>query len=406
MSAIPHLVNASSNAAAKIGNNFYDNLEDAIANASSTDIIMLTSNVTLENTLKINKTVNLNLNGRTITAPSKVFEVQGGTLNLDGTGTIKETLPNYGAVMIRGSASASDTNYSVVNVGKDVTLEGWSGIFINHTNSTAYGVVVNLDGKINAISDVNGESGIGVYVNGNIKHQNNPPIVNILDNAKIVSNGNGLYIAGYSIFNIGKAYISGLEAGIGIKAGVLNINGATVISTGEDSTPTEGYNNGIKASGTALQIESNPGYAGNMQIDINSGNFTSNNSHVIYEYIGKGNSTLVNSMRIAGGTFINEASKEALLFSDSFKDKHQHFITGGIYSSNPNSYLHSGYTTVLESDLFNVVKSTMKEINSNAINIQSSSNYFRPILITSLVILILIVLACFNRKNLINFLKK
>lgn len=402
----PRLVNASINAAAKIGNNFYDSLVDAIANASSNDIIMLTSDVTLEETLKINKIINLNLNNNVLTAPEKVFEVQGGTLNLLGTGIIKETKPNYAAIMIKGSTKSVDTNYSVVNVGKDITLEGWSGIFINHTNSTAYGIVINLDGKINAVSDTNGGTGIGVYVNGNIKHQNNPPIINIFDNAKIISDGNGLYIAGYSIFNIGKAYISGLESGIGIKAGVLNINGSTVISTGEDLTPTEGHNNGIKPSGTALQIESNTSYAGNIKIDINSGNFRSDNSNVIYEYIGKGNKTLVNSINISNGNFISKNNKEALLFSNSFKDKHQHFITGGTYSSNPNSYLQTGYTTVLENDLFNVVKSTMKEINTNTSNIKSKPNYTWPVLIPILVISILIVIAYFRPKNIINFLKK
>lgn len=44
----------------------------------------------------------------------------------------------------------------------------------------------------------------------------------------------------------------GVESGIEIKAGKLNIDGATVIESGEDKTPTSGYNNVIKASGTAI----------------------------------------------------------------------------------------------------------------------------------------------------------
>lgn len=41
---------------ARIGKNFYDSLEDAIMNASSTDIINLTNDITLDNTLDIKKT--------------------------------------------------------------------------------------------------------------------------------------------------------------------------------------------------------------------------------------------------------------------------------------------------------------------------------------------------------------
>ena len=248
----PSFIFASSSFVARIDNDYYETLEEAISAAGSDDTIELISDVALKDTLTIDKVINLNLNGNDISAPTKVFLVDGGTLNISGKGTIRETEPNYGVIMISGSTDPNDNNYSLVNVGKDVTLEGWSGVFINHQDSKAYGIEVNVDGKINAINDIEGGPGIGVYVNGNIKHEENAPVVNILDNAKITSDGSGLYIAGYAIFNIGKAHISGLEAGIGIKSGVLNINGANVESSGKDSTPTEGYNNGIKASGVAI----------------------------------------------------------------------------------------------------------------------------------------------------------
>ena len=69
---------------------------------------------------KITKTVNINLNGNEITAPERVFLVEGGTLNLTGKGTIKEKKANYGAIVIKGSTNPSDNNYSVVNIGKDI----------------------------------------------------------------------------------------------------------------------------------------------------------------------------------------------------------------------------------------------------------------------------------------------
>lgn len=401
----PIFVNASISSLVKVGGKYYDTLEEAIANASSTDTIMLISDVKLDDTLEINKTVNINLNGNDITSKEKVFLVKGGVLNLSGKGTIKELEPSYGAIMVIGSVDQNDDDYSIVNVGKDVTLEGWSGIFITHEDSKSYGVVVNLDGKINAVDDTSGGEGVGVYVNGNIKHQNNSPVINIKDDAYIESTGNGLYIAGYTTVNIGKSYISGVESGIGIKAGKLNIDGATVIGSGEDKTPTEGYNNGIKASGTSIQIESNDGYAGNIELNIKSGNFKSKNSNIIYEYIGRGNNSLVKNIDISGGSFISEAKKDVFRLSNEMKSSHNSFITGGEYSSNPNEYLEVGYTSSLDNSLYKVTKSTMKSVSLDNSDVNSKSNSLIKWLIIIIVLTISGILVYLNRKKVLKFLK-
>lgn len=385
------IVSASTNPLVKIDGRFYDTLEGAINAAGEDEVISLVSDVELDNTLKINKVVNIDLNGNDIMAYEKVFEVKGGFLNLSGKGTIKETKPNYGAVMLIGSNNPTE-NYSSVSVGKDVTLEGWSGIFINHENSKSYGVHVNLEGKINALNDISGGTGAGVYVNGNIKDKDYSPVVNIMDGAEIKSTGNGLYIAGYSTFNIEDAYIEGDLSAIGIKSGKLIIDGATLVCNGDDKTPTEGYNNGIKASGTTIQIESNSGYKGNIELDISRGNFVSKNSNVIYEYIGKGNTSKIYSISISGGTFESGKNNDVFSFSDSFKNIHSGFISGGEYKTDPTSYLKSGYT-IVTNDMYTVVKSTMKEVNIN----NKQSNGFIKCLITLLIILIISIVVYFNR---------
>jgi len=400
-SLIP-LVNASVVPLARIGDKVYDTLEEAINAVSEDDVITLISNVELDNTLEINKVVNIDLNGNNILAKERVFQIKDGFLTLSGKGTIKETKPNYGAVILIGSSEPTGDKYSSVSVGKDVTLEGWSGIFINHESSKSYGVYAYLEGKIKAIDDVNGGSGSGIYVNGNIKTQEESPVINIMDGAEITSTGNGLYIAGYSTFYIGDAYIEGVESGIGIKSGKLIIDGATVVCNGEDKTPTEGYNNGIKASGTTIQIESNSGYAGKIEIDISRGTFKSKNSNVMYEYIGKGNSSKIYSMSVSGGTFVSEANKEVFSFSNSFKDIHSGFVSGGEYSSDPSLYLKSGYTTVVDNDIFTVTKSTMKGVNSNSI---SENNSFIKIIITTIIIIVLGILIYINKIKIFRLLK-
>ena len=397
---MPIITFASDNTSFMIGNKSYDNLNDAILNLSENETIKMYSDAVLNDSIKIDKQVNINLNGNEISAPSSSFFVEGGTLNITGKGLIKELKPNYGAIRVMGKNSDTDSNYSVVNIGKDVTLQGWSGIFVTHTNNKSHGVSVKIDGTIKAISDINGDTGIGVYINGNIKHEESHPKIEITDNAKIYSNGTGIYIAGYSTLNIKNAYIEGEESGLSIKSGKLNINGATVVCTGEDTTPTEGYNNGVKSSGTSIQIESNEGYAGNMEINIQKGKFVSKNSSVIYEYIGKGSTTQVKSINIEGGTFISEVDKKVFLLSNDLKSTHPSFISGGVYSSNPNDYLKPGYTSTLENEKYNVSKSAMAVFGEKIDNSNSFSN-----VIIILVLITIAVITFINKNKIIKCFK-
>jgi len=304
--------------------------------------------------------------------------------------------------MLKGSDDPSKKDFTTIKVGSGITLEGWSGIFIQHDNKKAYGILVNMDGTINAVNDTEGGTGIGIYVNGNISHKENPPVINLGKNAKITSTGNGIYAAGYSIYNIDGAYIEGKESGLGIKSGIFNINSGTIIGTGEDKTPTSGNNNGINASGTAIQIESNKGYAGNIELSIKNGNLTSNNSYVIYEYTTNNSQTQVKKIELKGGTYTSKAGKDALVFSDNFKSSNSDFITGGLYSSNPTNYLKNGYSATKNSNNFyEVTLSTInvfKEFNNN--------KSYTPIIITIICLLILGTILYLNRTRILNLLKK
>ena len=402
---LPIRVFASDGSLAMVGGKYYDSFEDAIRAAGSNDVIKLISDVKLNDTLNINKTVNINLNDNDIVAPEKVFEVKGGVLNLTGSGTIRELKPNYGAIAIVGSNDSNDKDYSIVNVGSDIKLEGWSGIFITHDNNKSYGVVVNLDGDIAAVNDTDGGTGIGVYVNGNIKDDKNHPVINIGNGSRITSTGNGLYIAGYATFNIKDAYIEGEEAGIGIKSGILNIDGATIYSEGVDKTPTGGYNNGIKASGTAIQIESNSGYTGNMEINVNSGTIRSKNSYAVYEYIGKGTDSMVDSIDISGGTFRAEGEREVFGLSDSFKSMHGSFISGGKYTSNPSEYLEAGYSAKMENDLYIVTARSSKLVSGDSVNSGGTSAVLKAIA-TVIIVGIAVILLYMNRDKILGVFSK
>lgn len=391
-------VSASDSVLARIGNNYYSTLKEAINAAGPNDIISLTNNISLDKTLDINKTVNINLNNFNIKADEKVFTVQGGTLNLSGKGMVYESKPNYGAITVMGSNDSNDNNYSVVNVGKDVTLEGWSGIFIGHNNGTAYGIVVNIDGGINSVADANGVTGSGVYVNGNIQHENNSPIINLSNTARISSSGAGIYAAGFATYNIDGAYISGSESGLGIKSGIFNITDGIIHGSGPDKTPTSGNNNGINPSGAAIQIESNTNYKGNIELNISGGTFESEHSNAIYEYTVNNTPTKVKAIDISGGKFKAGDSKNTFRLSDSFKNTHQRFITGGTYSTNPDEYLKSGYSSSIN-------ENSMYEVVSNTISVFALKNQNNNFIIPIIILISLCVIIYLERNKILKLFK-
>ena len=301
-------------------------------------------------------------------------------LSQDYAGMVSETTASLLYSYQHFNTFKDNKDFSTVSVGKDIVLEGWSGIFINHINNTAYGILVNMNGTINAVNDIDGGTGIGIYTNGNIKNLDNAPIINLSDTAKITSTGNGIYSAGYATYNINGAYIEGVESGLGIKSGIFNINDATIIGSGSDETPTSGNNNGINASGTAIQIESNIGYKGNIELNIKNGNFTSNNSNVLYEYVVNGNDTKVKDINITGGKFISKKDKNVIEISDKFKLAHPKFISGGVYSSDISNYLKDGFTLEKNNNLYEVIKNTISTFKEK----EEKNNIIFPIIITIL----------------------
>lgn len=359
ISIVPKNILASSITLVRVGNNYYDNLQDAIKNAKSNDIINLITNIEVEETLNINKNVNINLNGKTISAKEKVFLIEGGFLHLSGTGLIKETNPNYGAIMIKGSKNKNDINYSTLKADAGITLEGWSGIFIGHNNGLSYGILVNTEATIISKKDSNGITGAGIYINGTIKDDNNSPIININKKSIINSEGTGLYQAGYATTNIEETHITGEESAISIKSGILNIKSGTFTCTGSDNTPTNTNNNGINPSGATIQIESNNNYKGNIQLNITGGTLTSKNSHVIYEYTTKESVSKIVDIKISDGIY--KSPKNIFSLSNSLVLNHQKFITGGRYNQNVEEYLSDNYSLSKIDDMYVVTKSVMKE---------------------------------------------
>ena len=239
------------------GGSFTD-LVDAVRYAASGKTIKLADDVTCASTISLNggKTITIDLNGHTISAASRVFDVQNCNLTLTGNGTIQETQNDgYAPLCLKGSNNSADTNYTVITVGEGVTLKGWSGLMISPYESgsqkVAYGVVVNIFGDIvSPAQESHTAYGSGVYVNGQIQHKENCPVITL--NSTVSINAKlGIYAAGYADWNIEGASITGYDSGIAVKAGKFIINDATISCTGPDASPTTGYSNGVNEIGRA-----------------------------------------------------------------------------------------------------------------------------------------------------------
>lgn len=336
----------------------------AFKNAESGDVVKLIDNITytLPERVLVSTDVTLNMNNHNIDfdgASVRSFTVQSGSLNIIGKGTISH--PEHNALNVRGTADKTKVNYSTLKVGKDVTVNGFYGIAVfsdPENKKLGYGVNVEFAGKIE--KSIEG----GITINGNLQNAEGAPVINILDGAVINSEQTGLYAAGNGTWNIGKANITGKESAIGIKSGKVIINGGTFTCTGESQMPTEGYSNGINASGAALQLESNKDYYGNIELIIKDGTFTSKNAVSIYEYLAKNiKKTNVNKIEILGGKFVSAKGNNNFLLSEELDYKGAIAVSGGTFSANPVSYLKPAHKVTFSEEKYvvspiNVVEGT------------------------------------------------
>lgn len=336
---------------AMIGTTPYSTLEEAYGAAIDGDVIVLQSDVELTATLVVTKEITIDLNGNTISKDSEVINVDGGSLTVIGEGTIKETAPNTAGIRVVGGEDETVAEYSYLSVGPKVTIEAWAPVFIAPEKvgagyrQMAYGIKVDVQGTLNGVRDTSDATGHGIYISGNIKNTVNYPIVTLADGAVINADDTGIYQAGYSKLTIGKASITAVGTGIGTKSGQLVLNGTSIKVTGPAAAPSS-YNNGIKTVGSAIQIESNIGYAGNVEIEINGGTYESANNSVIVEYLAEAlgstpatTETEVKEIKITDGKFVAKEGTDVIATSNNFQETKTEFISGGTFSSDVKAYL-------------------------------------------------------------------
>ena len=337
-------LNGSEGAVARVerGNNtlYYTDLAEAVDEIRSGETITLLDNITLKDTLTINTDAafTIDLNGHDIEAANRVIMVERGNVSFTGEGTIAEISPYYGAINIKGSDVPGDVDYTTVTVGKDVTLEAWAPVFITPYKDSgapyAYGVTVNIEGTLKSVRDSSGYNGHGIYINGQIKHLDNAPVINV-SGAFVTSEGYGIYAAGYATWNIEDSSITGKVTGVEIRAGVMYISGSSQIFGLGSPTTVEANGNGTTTCGAGIAVaQHTTGLP--IKLTISGGTISgytalneSNPQKNDLSQLGK------IEMSISGGEFKTIEGGDTAVRSE---DKAS-FITGGSYDSSVAEYV-------------------------------------------------------------------
>ena len=310
----------------------------------------------------------IDLNGYNITSPANAIDaaiaIKSGTVTFTGTGhIISQATRGVPAIFtVYGSDDPAAENYTVVNIGPDVVLtqkdasedssiQNYAIAVMQTDQNHAYGVVINHSGQIS-------NTMAGIYVHGNIKDlTGNFPVININDGAVIDTRVTGLYAAGYAKWNLGAANLNG-GTGLSIKSGDFVLTNTSVTADGEDANPKpEG--SGIYAIGAAIQIEQNKGYAGNINLTINSGNYSSlNNSTLLVYTDGTADSlSKLQAVAINGGSFAAQTGQPVIQVYQpedptvgTVPDQDIITITDGQFTSKVAAYVVDGKTLVAGTD--------------------------------------------------------
>lgn len=282
------------------------------------------------------RVLTIDLNGHKISAPSKVFRICGAKVDFIGNGEIFETADNqYAPIVIKGSKE-DVSDYTVVNIGKDITLRGWTGVFIDQDNGLCYGVKVNCSAKIEKTESFEKDAS-GIYINGSIKAtEGNVPVVN-LDGCRINVKSAGIYAAGFAIWNLKNCDIIAENAAVEIRAGEMVIDGGNYEATADPLTVAPN-GNGATVEGAAIGVSQ---HTTNLPTSVTIKKGTFRGAYSIWEKdVQDEVARDVITLSVENGTFNGSV----------YSQNNTSFIKGGTFSDAPaQDYLAEGYASVTAS---------------------------------------------------------
>ena len=317
-----------------------ETLKTAIGAATAeNNTITLTDNVVLNESVEIKKSgVNLviDLGGKTISGSSLLFDIYSPVTFKNGT--IDVTYNGSASICVmwlNGGAKLALENDVTVNAAKSAGATG--SVFAVGLYNDCDEAELTINGKITGDN--------GATINGTITTNTNKVTVN----GTIAVAGHALYLAGNGITDINNGACVKGDAGIEIRAGVLNINGGTVESTGTYSAPIAN-GNGTTASGAALIVAEHTTNQG-ITVNVNSGNIkAASNGKAIAasDPENKGGDDV--KLNVAGGNVVGGIQVE-----ESIEAAKPVAVTGGTFSTDVTEYLAEGKILQKNGDTYTAV---------------------------------------------------
>lgn len=320
--------------------NSAETLKTAIGAATAeNNTITLTENIDLSESVEIKKSgVNLviDLGGKTISGSSLLFDIYSPVTFKNGT--IDVTYNGSASICVmwlNGGAKLALENDVTVNAAKSAGATG--SVFAVGLYNDCDEAELTINGKITGDN--------GATINGTITTNTNKVTVN----GTIDVAGHALYLAGNGITDINNGACVKGDAGIEIRAGVLNINGGTVESTGTYSAPIAN-GNGTTASGAALIVAEHTTNQG-ITVNVNSGNIKAASAGkaiaVSDPQNTNGNDVKLN---VAGGNVVGGIQVE-----ESIETAKPVAVTGGTFSTDVKEYLAEGKILQKNGDTYTAV---------------------------------------------------
>ena len=282
-----------------------EELTKALSEAVTGDTIKLTDNITFSSDhirFKGEKELTLDFNNHNLTGNGeKTLIVENGVVTFTGKGTL-DVKDSY--VNVWGHEESTSKKKTVLNVDKDVTILGSTGIAIFFdVKHGAYNTEVNFAGTIKATN-------IGITTNGEILNENGP-VVNIKKGATITATdeaGTGIYCAGNGTYNIEEgATITG-GTGVEVRAGKLNVKGGTITGTAKELT-SKANSSGCTTIGAGIAVVQ---HTTQLPIEVNITGGTITGAEALYVNNTQGNPTTAwakVNVTVTGGTFSTDVTK-------------------------------------------------------------------------------------------------
>ncbi|MDE7400341.1 MAG: hypothetical protein K2N06_12560 [Oscillospiraceae bacterium] len=263
-------------------------LAKKIADAEEGATIELDANETVSETIRIGKSLTIDLKGHTLTINSGkyIFAGVNGAEKVPNI-TIKDSSEEHTGAITSGAWGIM-ARYGGTLILENITLTGEANAGENSTlniknckitGCTNYAVVAQDDSTVNITeSEINGHKDEGTIVGpaicvGNGTEHDKEVTVTI-ENSKVTggSENSAIYKPQKGTLTIKgeKTLITGAN-GVSMKAGKLVVEGGTIKATGAYVEEVPNNSNGINESGSAIAVAENNAYAGNVEIDIKAG---------------------------------------------------------------------------------------------------------------------------------------